>query len=553
MDRLVTLVAIPPAFFLVSSLLGFIFILVTVSETCWESWTNQTFLMQYSLFGLFAAMMTFLFCGRLSAWTTITTTTTATKRLRFTTSSFRRSLTLSSSPLPQRHRLLGNNRGRFVSTAVQSHSAIDALDEAPEDRRRSERNSRSRSASLEQERSLQQPNLLLLLDQPQQPEQPEQPPPPPPELLLDPLELCNGTLPMIKSLSPSSITEFMNCPQSFLFQYILGIKQPKTLALAKGSMCHTALEQLFDLPPADRTLPHLHNLFRKAWSEARHAPDYAHLFAPNQEEDSSSTSSTSTSSSNTNDEAEWGRSGLQLLDNYMQAENPTVIQPARRELWVQSHLSVDPTRGATGYTARTTTTATTTATTTNDNNSNETFLVRGIIDRLDLVKVKDGHGSSKGPIRPAAHSSRHTPSVVELRIVDYKTGAAPQLKYSPPVNERIRREVFFQLQIYALLLRERGADVPYDTLPVRFLRLLYLTNAAGRAQALELDLGASVEERDARLQQVHAQVAQVWTRMDQLVRQQDPTAFVGCQRSFCYCQVGRDKFRPGTVWEPTRP
>ena len=364
------------------------------------------------------------------------------------------------------------------------------------------------------------------------------------QTLLHPQDLCNGTLPHPKSLSPSSIAEFLACPQSFLFQYIYNLKQPITTALVKGSMCHTALEQLFDLPKADRTLPHLQNLFRKAWSQER--SEHLQLF------------------SSKSDEIQWGKEGLKLLENYIHAEDPQQVEPAKREMWVKAQLSIDPRQGNTGYVMGF-----------NDNNyldrpiattttdpPSDRFLVRGIVDRLDLVRSQTASTDSDSSIHiansDAMLENRATGDEVDgdpvvLQVIDYKTGKAPDLKYPPHVNRRILDDVFFQLQIYALLLREQQQDTVPDTLTsldVRFLRLFYLTSHAGVAQSLEMDLGASKVERDRVLQDVHEKLASVWTDILQLVTQQDPRAFVGCDRKFCYCHKCRNKFVPGTVWEP---
>jgi hypothetical protein len=56
--------------------------------------------------------------------------------------------------------------------------------------------------------------------------------------IFDPKILCNGKIPSPVSLSPSSAAEFKACPQSFLFQYIYGIKLPTNPTLAKGTLCH---------------------------------------------------------------------------------------------------------------------------------------------------------------------------------------------------------------------------------------------------------------------------------------------------------------------------
>jgi RecB family exonuclease len=330
-----------------------------------------------------------------------------------------------------------------------------------------------------------------------------------------------------KALSPSAINEFMACPQSFLFQYIYGIKQPTTTALAQGSMCHAALEHVFDLDANDRTLEHLQNLFRKEWSKHRKSDTYKPLFYNNQ-----------TQQWDLDAEAEWGRGALQLLENYVHYEDPRQVSrpnPVQREVWVSANLSLDPHQGVTYHpdddeveekdkvidASQT------------DQDNEYTFLVRGIVDRLDMVR---------DPVDKS----------VVMRLTDYKTGKAPDLKYSPAMNEKIVAQNFFQLQIYALLLREKNNDRHQQstTMDLRLLRLLYLTSVSGPAVAWDYDLGATQDERDVVLQSVHAKLAQVWMDIVELVSQQNPKSWHGCTRSFCYCHKCRPKFEPGTLWEP---
>jgi hypothetical protein len=220
-------------------------------------------------------------------------------------------------------------------------------------------------------------------------------------------------------------------------------------------------------------------------------------------------------------EREWGQKGLKLLENYYHLEDPRLVErpnPIQREIWLQADLSVDPSRGKTGYVE---------AKMIVTNNHTDTFHVRGIVDRLDMVRVN---------------------SHQVLQIVDYKTEKAPNFKYSQAVNERIAEEAFYQLKIYALLMREKG-DAYVNGLELRMLRLLYLTSKMGNGQYLDKDLGATQEERDAVLHEVHVDLAHVWTSIQELVTMQDPKAFVGCDRSFCYCHKCRTQFMPGTVWE----
>jgi RecB family exonuclease len=390
--------------------------------------------------------------------------------------------------------------------------------------------------------------------------------------LLHPLELFKpdketglSRLPYPKALSPSSIKEFQACPQSFFFQYILGLKQPTTPVLAKGSMCHAALERVFDLDPAQRSLPVLQNLFRTAWSEHRLTDIYRSLFEFKDESDdvgSNSTVSAEIDAQAVGDsenqenqeptqmqrrrdlerEAAWGREGLQLLENYWKVENAAQVlrpNPVQREMWVRALLSTEQNTTVTDVPAAATTPATVSNETldpldllTNETTEPNKFLVRGIIDRLDMVQDATNRSS------------------VSLRLIDYKSGKAPDLKYSAPMNAKIQREAFEQLLIYALLHRETGLRKD-NPMPLRYLRLFYLTSVVpDQAVYWDLDLGATPEERNAVLNPVYQSIVAVWTAICKLIDEQDPTLFTGCERSFCYCHTCRSRFVPGSVWEP---
>ena len=327
--------------------------------------------------------------------------------------------------------------------------------------------------------------------------------------LIDPSHL--GPIPVPKSLSPSAVMEFKKCPQSYLFQYLYGLKRPANTALALGSMCHKALEKLFDLETQERTLVQLQNLFRACWANARLTETYRHLFETDPEH---------VNVWDKESEREWGQKGLKLLENYYHLEDPRLVEwpnPVQREVWLLADLSVDPSRGKTGYVE----------TKTIGTKNTDTFHVRGIVDRLDMVWVNNHQ---------------------VLQIVDYKTEKAPNFKYSQAMNEKIADDAFYQLKIYALLMREKG-DAYANGLELRMLRLLYLTSETGNGTYLDMDLGATQEERDAVLHAVHVDLAHVWTSIQELVAMQDPKAFVGCDRSFCYCHKCRTRFLPGTVWE----
>jgi hypothetical protein len=335
-----------------------------------------------------------------------------------------------------------------------------------------------------------------------------------------------GKIPYPTHLSPSSAMEFKECPQSFLFQYLYMLKQPTNLVLTKGSMCHSALEHIFDLEPDDRTLENLQNLLRVKWGELRLAEDYKFLF---EREDGSR---------DIDAEREWGQSALSLLENYYRSEDPRSIRrpnPYKREVWVQANLTVDPSLGGTAKAGIVNATAAAAA----SSLSSPSFKVRGIVDRIDIVK--------------------QSPRKVALRIVDYKTGKAPTLKYSASMNQQIFEKNFWQLKTYALLLREmtvakkerQKQPEQHDNngMDLRYLKLHYLTSEKGGAKAWEMDLGETQEIRDEELQKVHQDLAQIWTDIHDLVATQDPKAFVHCDRPFCYCHICRDRFVPGTVFQ----
>ena len=144
-----------------------------------------------------------------------------------------------------------------------------------------------------------------------------------------------------------------------------------------------------------------------------------------------------------------------------------------------------------------------------------------------------------------------------LRIIDYKTGKAPNFKYSPAMKEKIANESTWQLKIYALLLREMTANANNRSgnlqnisgEELRLLRLMYLTSIEknGIAKYLDMDLGETLEKRDRVLQEVHAELADIWKAILRLVETQDPTQFAHCDKKWCFCHTARARFIPESL------
>ena len=116
----------------------------------------------------------------------------------------------------------------------------------------------------------------------------------------------------------------MHCPLLYRFRTIDKLPQPPDAIATRGTVVHAVLERLFDLEPAERTLPAAAALLRPEWERLLEAePELATLFA----DDSNGTVI-----------GEWLTSAEQLLGTYFDLEDPTRLRPAERELAVECEL-----------------------------------------------------------------------------------------------------------------------------------------------------------------------------------------------------------------------
>lgn len=189
------------------------------------------------------------------------------------------------------------------------------------------------------------------------------------------------------SLSPSRAGDFMTCPLLYRFRVIDRLPQRPTPAATRGTVVHSVLERLFDLPSGERTLATAAAMVEPEWQRLLEAePELAGLFAAGAAVDGGP-----------DELAEWLASAHGLLERYFVLEDPNRLEPAERELRVETVLD-------TGLT------------------------LRGIVDRLDVA--------------PSG----------EVRVVDYKTGKAP----APGFEAR----AMFQMRFYALILWRLHGRVP---------------------------------------------------------------------------------------------
>jgi putative RecB family exonuclease len=182
------------------------------------------------------------------------------------------------------------------------------------------------------------------------------------------------------SLSPSRASDFMTCPLLYRFRVIDRLPERPSPAATRGTMVHAVLERLFDLPAVERVPARAHAMIAPEWERLLEAePELAALFDDDEGRD------------------EWLTSAAGLLDSYFALEDPTVLEPAERELFVECDLDSG-------------------------------LRLRGYVDRLD-----EAPGCA-------------------LRVVDYKTGRAPR--------EGFEAKAMFQMRFYALVLWRLRGEVP---------------------------------------------------------------------------------------------
>lgn len=209
------------------------------------------------------------------------------------------------------------------------------------------------------------------------------------------------------SLSPSRASDFMQCPLLYRFRVIDKLPEKPSEAATRGTLVHAVLERLFDAPAVERTAPRAKSLIPGQWERLRESkPELAQLFADEGEgttDGTDSTDSTDGASGSGGESgagerlARWLADAERLVERWFTLEDPTRLEPAERELFVEAEL-------ASG------------------------LKLRGIIDRVDVAPTG------------------------EVRIVDYKTGKAPRPEYA--------EGALFQMKFYALVVWRLKGVIP---------------------------------------------------------------------------------------------
>ena len=128
------------------------------------------------------------------------------------------------------------------------------------------------------------------------------------------------------ALSPSRAADFRQCPLLYRFRAIDKIPEQPSRAAVRGTLVHAVLEQLYDLPPAQRVPAAAHALVMPVWEQlgAADAQLRDALFPPADGADA--------------ELAAWLASAGPFLDRYFELEDPRHLEPAARELLVEAEL-----------------------------------------------------------------------------------------------------------------------------------------------------------------------------------------------------------------------
>ncbi|WP_243057646.1 PD-(D/E)XK nuclease family protein [Nocardioides sp. SR21] len=122
---------------------------------------------------------------------------------------------------------------------------------------------------------------------------------------------------VLGALSPSRAGDFISCPLLFRYRTIDKLPEPPSPDAVRGTVVHKVLEDLFDLPAAERTPERAGGMLAPAWDAlVELEPALADMPAS----------------------PEWLASCREVLDRYFTLEDPRRLEPAERELYVEALL-----------------------------------------------------------------------------------------------------------------------------------------------------------------------------------------------------------------------
>ena len=166
---------------------------------------------------------------------------------------------------------------------------------------------------------------------------------------------------VLGAISPSRAGDFRTCALRYRLRTIDRLPEEPSPGAVRGVVVHKVLEDLFDLPAAERTPERADGMVQAAWEFVLDAdPELAAMF---EGEEAAGQGAEITS---------WLASCRESLRGYFDLEDPRRLEPAERELYVEALLD-------------------------------SKLLLRGFVDRIDIA--------ADGAVRVVDYKTGHSPGV----------------------------------------------------------------------------------------------------------------------------------------------
>jgi putative RecB family exonuclease len=124
-----------------------------------------------------------------------------------------------------------------------------------------------------------------------------------------------------RSLSPSKLSAFKDCPLAFRFSAIDRLPEAPAPHMVKGTLVHSALERLFwDHPRGQRTPEAARHALAAAWTALQEEPDLAELALTDAERDG------------------FVADAAALIDGYFRLEDPDAVDAVGVELTLEADV-----------------------------------------------------------------------------------------------------------------------------------------------------------------------------------------------------------------------
>src|SRR5512136_1557079 len=113
------------------------------------------------------------------------------------------------------------------------------------------------------------------------------------------------------SLSPSRAQDFQSCPLLYRFRVLDRLPEPPSAAAVRGTLVHSVLEALYDLPAHQRTLEEAIGLLGPQWSTlVEQRPEVLEVLGEVE-----------------GDDGQWLRRAGDLVEAYFGMEDPSQLEP----------------------------------------------------------------------------------------------------------------------------------------------------------------------------------------------------------------------------------